>query len=158
LSYESYIKIDEFADAIFSIFEKERLMAMMSVYLDESGTHDQSPIVVVGGYVASVVQWKHFQAKWSAALKEEEISCFHMNKFESSVGEFEGWTEERKRPFFQKLSQIILRHVSFGIGMAVVKKDYEGFSLEYRKGISPRTFGVLQCIRQLRWWAEYTRI
>lgn len=151
----SPFEIEEFADAIFSIFTKRRLMAMMAVYLDESGTHGSSPIITVGGYLAPVVQWKHFQSKWKAALQKEGIGYFHMTDFENRRGQFEGWTEERKVPFFQKLSKILLSHVTLGVAMAVVIDDYNtAIPLEHREGVHPYTFCAMECMRQIRWWTD----
>ena len=42
-------------------------------YLDESGTHDQSPISVMAGYLGTDTQWKQFEADWTALLRKAEV-------------------------------------------------------------------------------------
>ena len=38
--------------------DQNGLIAVLRVYMDESGTHDGSPVVTVGCYVATPKQWK----------------------------------------------------------------------------------------------------
>jgi len=47
------------------------LFAMLTVYLDESGTDGKSPIVMVGGYVSTVARWEQFAIDWDKFVKQE---------------------------------------------------------------------------------------
>lgn len=51
--------------SIFPFDAREKLMVMLTVYADESGTDGRSPIVAVGGYVSEVPQWDDFQKAWN---------------------------------------------------------------------------------------------
>lgn len=50
---------------------------MIEAYLDESGTHTGSPLVVVAGWVGSREAWKSFIEEWNIHLTNAGISCFH---------------------------------------------------------------------------------
>jgi hypothetical protein len=39
----------------------KRVVLVLYAYLDDSGTHDSSPTVVLGGYVAQEAQWRAFE-------------------------------------------------------------------------------------------------
>ena len=42
------------------------MVAVFSVYLDESGTHDGSPVVTVAACLARPEQWGEFTTEWLA--------------------------------------------------------------------------------------------
>ena len=45
------------------------LEMLLTAYLDESGTHEASPISVMAGYLGTVDQWHAFEADWTALLQ-----------------------------------------------------------------------------------------
>lgn len=62
---------------------------MLSVYLDESGTHmDGSPIVVVAGLVAPPRQWERLTTEWQKILDSEGLADFHMKDCAHLKNEF----------------------------------------------------------------------
>ena len=75
-------------------------MAMFTAYFDESGTHGDSSNVVMGGYIAEVVQWTEFAREWSRMKAEEDVEIFHRVEMEHFRGEFENWSRERLAPVF----------------------------------------------------------
>ena len=42
---------------------------MLKIYMDESGTHDGSPVVTVGAYMARPKEWAGWTTKWNIAKK-----------------------------------------------------------------------------------------
>jgi hypothetical protein len=87
------------AFGVFVVSNPFRLIACM----DESGTHDAtgkqpgSDVAAICGYVSTYKRWVQFQKKWRKVLKRYDISALHMKKFAHRVGEFEGWSEEKRR-------------------------------------------------------------
>lgn len=80
--------------------------------MDESGTHDNSHNCVIGGYWGSVNEWRRFERRWKAALKEEDVEEFHANEFwprlaGSRIGPYKGWSDARHQGFINKLLGII---------------------------------------------------
>jgi hypothetical protein len=86
---------------VFGEGRRQRLFAMLTVYLDESGTDGGSPIVMVGGYVSTVEGWERFATEWGAFLKEEGLETFHCKNI----------SDER---LHKKASSIINRNVLMG--------------------------------------------
>jgi hypothetical protein len=46
-----------------------------TVYLDESGTHDASPILVMGAVAATAGQWQIFDRQWVGGSKLAEVTA-----------------------------------------------------------------------------------
>lgn len=58
-------------------------------YFDESGTHAQSRVTMIGGYVATCDVWKAIEAQWNEVLTNQGLSWFHMTDAMEQRGEFE---------------------------------------------------------------------
>ena len=48
---------------------------IVTVYIDESGTHD-SGYTILGGWVGRLGQWAGFDPKWDKLLKRSELTYF----------------------------------------------------------------------------------
>src|SRR5207245_2725076 len=73
-----------------------KVFCVLHAYLDDSGTHDSSPICVVAGYFGTEEQWKAFDRKWRKTLDDNGQKEFHANRFwshvrGSGVSEYRGW-------------------------------------------------------------------
>jgi hypothetical protein len=106
--------------SIFPFDAREKLMAMLSVYADESGNDSSSPILTVAGYVSDVETWTLFQCEWDEFLVQEEIPLFHSSDMLTLHGdstEAKGWNRERVTRVMQCADEITKRHVLFGLGV-----------------------------------------
>jgi hypothetical protein len=72
-------------------------MFVYTAYLDESGTHDGSPITVMGGVLARAEQWRDFEKKFTAVQSQYGFRVWHTKKFKKKAGDFRGWTDEKCR-------------------------------------------------------------
>ncbi len=106
-------------------------MAKLIAYFDESGTDQGSPVVVVAGIVASAKQWSKFDQKWRKLVKAAGVSAFHMTDFESSYGEFKGWSSDRKKEFIISLIEVIRAHARIFFLQGVKKEDFEAVLPEF---------------------------
>lgn len=48
-----------------------------TIYIDDSGKMDHSPVLILAGYLASDHRWETFNAEWWAILKSFEMTTFH---------------------------------------------------------------------------------
>ena len=45
-----------------------RFIAVLGAFFDDSGTHDDSSLVVIGGLLGTEEQWDAFEAAWTTRL------------------------------------------------------------------------------------------
>lgn len=101
-------------------------------YYDASGAHDnpdgqgnRSPAVSVAGYLATPNQWQQFDKRWRGVLDEAGAPYFHATEFVARVGPYKGWPEEKRHKFSKDLVEVISGNVLYGVGMALLRADYE---------------------------------
>ncbi len=87
-------------------------MASLHAYFDDSGTHDGAGFTVVAGAVANLTSWKAIESQWSAVLKKDHVAVFRSSLANSRQGDFEGWDDERRNGFTEKLLRVISKEKS----------------------------------------------
>jgi hypothetical protein len=85
--------------------------------MDESGTHDNSPVVVVGAYVGKPSMWRDWTKEWNRTKKP--INVFHAVDCANLVGEFKGWDKARRDAYCARLLPVIPRHNILGIAVGI---------------------------------------
>lgn len=73
----------ELASIGFPIGQPRGVMAMLKLYLDDTGTHDGSPVVGVGGLIGSEAAWEAFDVVWRKLLAEPLPGARKLNKWSS---------------------------------------------------------------------------
>lgn len=103
---------------------------MIGGFFDDSGTHANSPLVVIGGLLGTDAQWDIFADHWKALLAcplpdKEPLSSFHLSNCRAGEGEFERYRKaERDRVEFL-FRQVILEAGLFTLGMAIDKLAWD---------------------------------
>jgi hypothetical protein len=110
--------------ALFHRWEPERLFVIVTVYIDESGTHDESPVLIMAGWVGRLGQWSTFDPKWGKLLKKNSLTYFHSKEMRHSEGEFRGWDSFRKYEFTQRAADVALKNLEFGFTVTLSKGAY----------------------------------
>ncbi len=76
----------DFADLLDLVVADEGfVVALAAVYVDESGTHDSSPVMSVGGFIFKKRKASEFSRRWGAYLRAKDVPYFHMAEV-NSVG------------------------------------------------------------------------
>jgi hypothetical protein len=117
------------ANAIFPFNVRDRIMVMFSAYFDESGTHTDSPVATVAGFLASDIRWGKFQSPWKKILDELGVDYFHMTDFIAGKKEYAGLSKEQKQKIVDRLTKAINRYATIPIAAAVEKADYKEAAL-----------------------------
>jgi hypothetical protein len=128
---------------------------MLEAYFDDSGTHDESPIVVVGGLLGTTEQWMYLDDHWRPLLDaplegKPKLKQFHLSHCAALDGEFSGYKRPESDHLRWKFRKIIvdagLRSISYGIQTAAWNRHVKG---KYRKllGGSAEAFCVAACVR-----------
>jgi hypothetical protein len=106
----------------------------MTAYFDESGTHDESAVTVMGGVIATARQWERFDKGFSRAKRRHGFRVFHTKKFKRRSGDFKGWTNEQCLALIADLAPLTAT-VTEGIAISL---DNAAFQVEYKSGEKPR--------------------
>jgi hypothetical protein len=117
-----------------------------TAYLDESGTHDDSPIMLMGGFLASAKQWTRFNRKWRSFLKSSHLDYCHGKELVHRTKQFKGWSPEKCDGFVIEANRIIHEPLALGVTAVIRKDDYDSI---YKAAPNPKKqrkdtkFGVL---------------
>jgi len=100
-------------------------LIMLACYLDDSGTHDQSRVIVWAGLAGHIQHFKEFEKKWKRQLRDPcdglkpQIKALHSSYLALGDGEFAGYSEAERDLTRKNFRQIIidceLTWVSYGI-------------------------------------------
>ena len=111
-----------------ALADQNEEVAVLKVYLDESGVHDGSPVLTVAAYIARPRTWQAWTKKWNAAKRP--IKIYHAADAANLRGEFRGWTHDRVDELVKKLLPTIvgaeLRGIVIGIQMDEFRKAIAG--------------------------------
>jgi len=121
--------------SLVSMDAQNRLFAMLTVYLDESGTDGKSPIVMGGGYLSTVKRWEEFAIDWDKFVKEEGLAYYHRTDIAGVKGKIEAEMLE------QRAIAVIHKHILFGVlgfaEIAACVKRNPHFNSETKEGRRP---------------------
>ncbi len=108
---------------------------ILTVHIDESGTHADSPISVMAGYVDNATRWKHFEADWAALVAKAGVRHIHTVDLLKRTRQFKGWKPEEVNALVISLDNVIARHLQLGFSVIVRDDDYRNI---YGAGPHPR--------------------
>jgi hypothetical protein len=105
--------------------------AMLSAYLDESGTSGDAPAMCVAGLLYERRKIKQLNKEWKNALAQAGIKIFHTTEAAHLRGEFEGRSREFSNGLYQYLVGLIKKYASGGaVVYTIPKKEFD----EFREG------------------------
>jgi hypothetical protein len=104
---------------------------MLITYFDDSGTHDNSNVVLWLGIFGNEHQWAYFSDLWARKLHDPSpaklpLSRFHMEECQKGNGEFLGWSRAATDFLVHELGQIITKAGLWSYCTAVSRNDWDG--------------------------------
>jgi|GEM_PF-2133681 len=129
--------------AVFHDWDPERLFVIFTVYIDESGTHAGSPVMLLGGRLAKLGQWVDFDTKWRRLLKRKSLAYFHGTEFRNRRDQFRGWDPDEGDRFVSEANKIVGKHTLYGFTVTLDHTEYKNV---YRK---------IERHRKVKWDSKY---
>jgi hypothetical protein len=120
--------------ALFHCWEPDQLFVIISVYMDESGTHG-APLMIMSGYVGKLGQWADFDKRFRRLLRRYGLSHHHSKELRDTDGEYKEWNRSRKFAYTQELADIVEKHTLFGFSIMLRSDEYD---THYVNGYRPR--------------------
>lgn len=97
-------------------------IVMLKVYMDESGTHDHSPVINVGAYMGAPNSWKSFTKKWNK--KKGGVKAYHAVDLHNGGGEFKDWDKPTRDKFVIGMLPIIAETPLIGVVCGIHMKAF----------------------------------
>jgi hypothetical protein len=137
---------------------------MLITYFDDSGTHDDSEIVLLAGLFGNEYQWALFNDLWRKRLEESvpgkpPVKRFHMTDCYNSLSEFAGWNRNETNYLAKELGEIIFRCNLWGCASAINRKAWDQFITgDLRRALGDAEGGCIRvCFNTtLQWAAEFS--
>jgi uncharacterized protein DUF3800 len=104
--------------------DPRRLSLALTCYCDDSGTHDESKVAVIGAVLMSKPRFMEFYADWEKLLKEFRIEGIHMRDFVRPYGRYCAMLPEMKRALFTSVAKVINQKKEYSVSAAVPQADY----------------------------------
>jgi hypothetical protein len=104
--------------------KEDRLLIALQGYFDDSGTHDDSKVAVVGGYVSTEEQWSLFDVEWQKALDEFGIEHFHTTDFANKAPPYDEWKDDLRYRRFAQLGGIVNTHAIASVACAIPVESF----------------------------------
>ena len=111
-------------DGMGSRWEPDRIVAVVKLYLDDSGTDPQTPSILMGGLVARPRQWRRCEKEAEQLLSALGIETLHAKEFHNCTGPFEGWTHQQKLDLAGQIGACWQRNKVVGCFLAAHKENY----------------------------------
>ncbi len=102
-----------------------RISSAVTCYCDDSGSHEEAAIAVVGGMLMNKPSFLDFDANWKDILHEFRIDGLHMKDFVRPYGKHVTMKREMKIALFTSAVKAILTHRIYTFSVSVPQADYK---------------------------------
>jgi hypothetical protein len=114
--------------------DPRRLSLALTCYCDDSGTHAESPLAIVGGVVMNKPRFQEMEGDWGKMLHIFRIEKIHMQDFVRPNGRYCTMPKEMKIALFTQVSKLINRQKTYSISVGVPREEfYSELSVEVAK-------------------------
>ena|SRR5450755_3456556 len=115
--------------------DPQRQALAVTCYCDDSGSHEESKVAVVGGVLMNKPSFLHFDQAWDAILKDFRIDGIHMKDFIRPYGRYVTMAPEMKVALFTSVAKTINEHKIHSVSVGIPQADFKSLlSMEvYRK-------------------------
>jgi hypothetical protein len=95
------------------------------LYLDESGSHEDSPVLCLAGFVFDADHTEELAKEWQLALDGAGVSYFRMSACAHGNEPFDKIGMNDRIALEKELIAIVRARMTFGFAFSVVEKEYE---------------------------------
>lgn len=115
--------------------DPSREAAVVTVYLDESGTDDAAPTAVVGGLILNKSGFLCFDDEWAEMLKEHAIAPpLHIKEFRRPQGRLANISNDARLALFSDAAKLINTYKIYSVAATVTSEAYKKhFDKQFRK-------------------------
>ncbi len=119
------VSLRALTDGVFPYNQPDRRILVLRAYLDDSGTHDSSRAIIMGGLIAHEDEWVKFEVAWGAFLADFGLSAMHASHCEAGDKEFEGVKREIRDAYIIRCAKIIAEMDALLVVSAVSRSAWD---------------------------------
>ena len=137
---------DDFANLLaVALNDGDGLVAFVRAYIDESGTHDGSPVTTVAVILSKPTRWINWTSAWNVA--KSPINVFHATDCANLKGEFDGWEKSDQIKYVSNLLPVIGRFAFAGHVVGIDNRDVKRLRGEFAKVNEHIRLPYLTCLQ-----------
>jgi hypothetical protein len=137
-------------------------LVMIPAYFDDSGTHEESKIVLVAGIFGTEARMDGLDRNWQMHLErplcgtKPPLKRFHMADCQASRREFVGWSRTETDYFCHQLRTVIIESGVSAYGVACARKDWDNLVVGDVRAFlgTAEGFCIRSCFVQTVAWAQ----
>jgi hypothetical protein len=117
-------------------------------YFDESGTHDDAPVIILAGLLGTSVEFAALRIRLDAISADYDFDIFHAVDVKHGKGVFRGWSPQKKLQLAVEYSNLIEESLTAAAAASLVKEDYRSIyraDATHRKAPKDSAYGL--CFR-----------
>ena len=96
-----------------------------TAYIDESGTHDGSPMTVMAGYLSSAEGWAAFNAEWGTFLAGLGVDHLHAKHLFHGEKSFKNLSWSRRAEIADEAKAITMKYATVGLSVILTNDEYQ---------------------------------
>lgn len=154
MSLAGYDRLEHLRHALF--WESDTPVIIVSAkpytaHADDSGKKN-TPMLVVGGYVAKSEQWEFFQKTWIPKIEKKGMREFKRSKYDM---------KKFGREFLLELGDLIYQHTAYGFAYGIYCDDWREVAKEYAMELFhlvPYSICARTCIGVVREWCANNKL
>lgn len=154
------IPIAELAAVLHGSSSKNRGMALLKAYFDESGTHAGSPVIVIAGLIAPIEAWIDIEREWNENLATSRVPYFHAYECDAGDGVFANTKRVFRDALCIGLAKVIAKYTPEPVVAAITKEDWEWMKPKVAQSPLRESYGhpcawcFEYCMQQVITWSH----
>jgi uncharacterized protein DUF3800 len=138
----------------------EVYVAVLNLYLDDSGTGPSQNLAVAAGWIAKMPTWDFFARDWEkiGKIESNKFDCMHMTDFVGGWKDFKNWGGlPKKVQLATKLREIIKKRALKGFALGVAKDDFDAIvpaGLKVQGFENHYTFAIRRVLGMIDEWRQ----
>jgi hypothetical protein len=130
------------------------VVLLHEAYFDESGTHENSPVLCVGGYIIEKEACERLDDSWLQMLNKFNLPFFRMSACAQGVDPFDKLPMPQRIKAETEAIAIIRREITLGIAVTVDPKIYEEIIPKIPELGDAYSFCAHTCLTAVKSWAR----